>query len=75
MHYRHGVYLTDPKDLRVIQNAYFSLLTPNKQLLLVTFCDNITGILGSFWTYGNTGGNTDIPRRVIVKEGKTMEDY
>ena len=66
MHYRHGVYLTDPKDLRVIQNAYFSLLTPNKQLLLVTFCDNITGILGGFWTHGNMGGNTDRQRDGLI---------
>ena len=29
----------DPRDLRVTQNAYFSLFTHTKQLLLVTFCD------------------------------------
>jgi len=29
----------DPRSLRVIQNAYFSLLTHTKELLLVTFCD------------------------------------
>ena len=30
--------------LRVTQNAYFSLLTHTKQLLLVTFCDPTAGI-------------------------------
>ena len=30
--------------LRVIQDAYFSLLIHNKQLLLVTFCDTLAGI-------------------------------
>ena len=30
----------DPMSLRVIQNAYFSLLTLTKELLLVTFCDS-----------------------------------
>ena len=30
--------------LRVTQDAYFSLLTHNKQLLLVTFCDTLAGI-------------------------------
>ena len=30
--------------LRVTQDAYFSLLTHTKQLLLVTFCDTLAGI-------------------------------
>ena len=30
--------------LRVTQNAYFSLMTQTKQLLLVTFCYTIAGI-------------------------------
>ena len=29
----------DPKGLRVTKNAYFSLLTPTKQLELLTLCD------------------------------------
>ena len=36
--------------LRVTQNAYFSLITHTKQLLLVTFCDTTAGIGASFWT-------------------------
>ena len=32
------------------QHAYFSLLTHTKQLLLMTFCDTLTGIEVSFWT-------------------------
>ena len=31
-------------SLRVTQDAYFSLLTHTKQLLLVTFCDAFVGI-------------------------------
>ena len=34
------------------QNAYFSLLTHTKQLLLVTFCDTLAGIEVSFWADG-----------------------
>ena len=34
----------DPRSLRVIQNAYFSLLTHTKQLLAVSFCDDTAGI-------------------------------
>ena len=34
--------------LRVTQDAYFSLLTHTKQLLLVTFCDMTSGIGASF---------------------------
>ena len=29
----------DPRGLKVTKNAYFSLLTGTKQLLLMTFCD------------------------------------
>ena len=36
--------LMDPMSLRVTQNAYFSLLTPTKQLLSETFCDTLAGI-------------------------------
>ena len=39
-------FLMDPWGLRVTQNAYFSLLTHTKQLLLVTFCDT-TAEIGS----------------------------
>ena len=46
--------------LRVTQNAYFSLMTQIKQLLLVTFCDTSAGIGASFRTDAQTdGGRTD----------------
>ena len=37
--------------LRVAQDAYFSLMTHTKQLLLETFCDNTAGIGASFQTH------------------------
>ena len=40
--------LMDPRDLRVTQNAYFSLLTKTKHLLLVILCDLTAGIGASF---------------------------
>ena len=51
--------------LRVTQDAYFSLLTHAKQLLLVTFCKNTAGNGANFWTHGQQmdgrtdGGRTD----------------
>ena len=43
------------------KDAYFSLLTRAKQLLLVTFCDTLAGIEVSFWAdgTGRTDGRTD----------------
>ena len=43
------------------KDAYFSLLTRTKQLLLVTFCDTLAGIEVSFWAdgTGRTDGRTD----------------
>ena len=35
--------LKDPIGLMVIENAYFSLLTNNNKLLLVTLCDTTAG--------------------------------
>ena len=49
----------DPKGLRMAQNAYFSLLTNKKQLLLVAFCDTTAGNGASFWTHGRANGQTD----------------
>ena len=40
----------------MIQNAYFSLLTHTKQLLLVKFGDKLAGIEVSFWTDGTEIG-------------------
>ena len=45
--------------LRVTQNAYFSLITHTKQLLLVTFCDNTAGIRVIFRTHGRKHGRTE----------------
>ena len=48
--------------LRVTQNAYFSLITYTKQLLLVIFCDPTAGNGVSFRTDAHTdicGGRTD----------------
>ena len=43
--------------LRLTQDAYFSLLTRIKQLLLVAFCDTLAGIEVNFWADGT--GRTD----------------
>ena len=47
------------------KDAYFSLLTRTKQLLLVTFCDTLAGIEVSFWADRRTDGTgrTDGTRR------------
>ena len=51
--------------LRVTQDAYFSLMTHTKQLLLVTFCDAIAGI---FRTHGRTAaeGQTDVEVEIVI---------
>ena len=43
------------------KDAYFSLLTRTKQLLLVTFCDTLAGIEVGFWAdgTGRSDGRTD----------------
>ena len=40
--------------LRVTQDAYFSLMTHTKQLLLVTFCDTTAGNGSYFQSHGQT---------------------
>ena len=46
--------------VRVTQDAYFSLLTHTKQLLLVTFCDKTAGSGVRFRTHGTrTDGRMD----------------
>ena len=55
--------------LRVTQDAYFSLLSHTKQLLLVTFSDTTAGIGASFRTrtHGQTAeGQTDIEVEVVI---------
>ena len=58
------------------QDAYFSLLTHSKQLLLVTFCNTLAGIEVSFWadgtgrtderTDGRTDGQTDVEVEIVI---------
>ena len=55
----------DPRGLRVTQNAYFSLLTLTKKLLLVTFCDPTAETGVSFWTDG-TDGQTDLKVEIVI---------
>ena len=43
----------------VIKNAYFSLKTHTKQLLLLTFCDKTVGNEASFWTHERKDGWTN----------------
>ena len=60
--------------LMVTQDAYFSLLTYNKQLLLVTFCDTLEEIEVSCRWDGNTepeperGGDeqTDVEVEIVI---------
>ena len=52
------------------KDAYFSLLTCAKQLLLVTFCDTLAGIEVSFWADG-TGrmerdGQTNVEVEIVI---------
>ena len=62
----------DPRGLRVTQNAYFSLLTLTKKLLLVTFCDPTAETGVSFWTHGQTertdgtDGQTDVKVEIVI---------
>ena len=58
----------DPRDLRVTQNAYFSLLTHTKKLLLVTFCDLTAETGVSFRTDGRRTeeGQTDVEVEIVI---------
>ena len=59
----------------VTQNAYFSLLTHTKQLLLVTFCDKTTESGVRFRTHGRrnteegkwkTDGQTNVEVEIVI---------
>ena len=62
--------------LRVTQDAYFSLLTHAKQLLLMTFCKTTAGNGASFRTHGRrtedgrtdgrTEGQTDVKVEIVI---------
>ena len=57
----------DPRNLRVTQNEYFSLLTHTKELLLVTFCDLTSETGVSFRTDGQTEeGQTDVEGEILI---------
>ena len=60
----------DLKGLRMTQNAYFSLLTHTKQLLLATCCHTAAGIGGSFRTHGRrtaaAEGQTDVEVKIVI---------
>ena len=66
----------DPRGLRVTKNAYFSLLTLTKKLLLVTFCDPTAETGVSFRTDGRNGterngtdgtdGQTDVKVEIVI---------
>ena len=53
--------LMDSRSLRITQNAYFSLSTHTKELLLVTFCDDLKS-----FTDGQTEGQTDVKSKIII---------
>ena len=55
------------------QNAYYSLMTQTKQLLLLTFCKTIAGNGASFWTHGRrtdggrtAEGQTDVEVEIVI---------
>ena len=57
--------------LRVTQNAYLSLMSYTKQLLLVTLCYTTAGIGASFRTHGRntdarTEGQTDMEVEIVI---------
>ena len=55
--------------LRMTQNAYFSLITHTKQLLLVTFSDTTAGIRASFRTDARrmaAEGQTDVEVEIVI---------
>ena len=63
--------LIKPRDLRVTQNAYFSLLTHTKQVSLAAFCDSTAGNGASFRTLGRTNGErtegqTDVEVELVI---------
>ena len=55
------------------QNAYFSLITHTKQLLLMTFSVTTAGIGASFRTHGRMHGQTHVRARRTVEGQTDME--
>ncbi len=60
----------DLKGQRVTHYAYFSLLTPTKQLLSVTIWDTTAGFGANFWTDARTDarkeGQTDVEVEIVI---------
>ena len=62
----------DPRDLRMTQNAYLSLLTHTKKVLLVTFYDPTAETEVSFRTDGGrtdgrtAEGQTDVEVEIVI---------
>ena len=54
--------------MRVTKNAYFSLLTHTKQLLLVTFYNTTSGIEAGFRKHRRTAeeGQRDVEIEIVV---------
>ena len=59
--------------VRMTKDAYFSLLTHTKQLLLVTFCDTLAGIEVRFGRtgpderkHGTTDGQTNVEVEIVI---------
>ena len=57
----------NPRGLRITQNAYFSLLTHTKQLLIVTYCDTLALIEVGFRTDGTGTGTTELDGQTDVE--------
>ena len=53
----------DPRSLRVIQNAYLSLLTRAKELLSVKFCDTTENP----WTKRLMEGTRDMKSEILIE--------
>ena len=54
------------------QNAYFSLFTHTKQLLLVTFCDTIAGNGTDTHKEPCTDGQKDVIGEIVIKIGNRL---
>ena len=63
--------LMDPRGLRVTKNAYFSILTHTKKLLLLKFCDLTAKTVVSFRTHEQnrrerTDGQTEVEVEIFI---------
>ena len=56
----------DPRGLKVTQTTCFSLLTHDKHLSLVTFCETIAQIGKKWKCDGQTEGQTDVKSEIVI---------